>query len=484
VDFQSDVTAADLDLAAREGFVAAEHLKRYTTTGMATDQGKTSNLNALAMLSGITGKSIPETGTTTFRPPYTPVSFGLLAGRDLGERLEPIRLTPIHRWHVERGAVFENVGQWKRPWHYPLPGEDMEAAVARECVQVRTGVGVFDASTLGKIEVVGTDAAEFLERIYTNDIGTLAVGRCRYGLLCKEDGMVFDDGVVTRLTDERFFVSTTTGGAGPVLDWLEEWLQTEWSDLKVYFTSVTEQWSVIAVAGPRARDVLQRLAPQMVLDKESFPFMSMREGVVAGTPARVFRIGFSGELSYEIHVPSDQAPAVWQRVMETGRAFDITPYGTEAMHVLRAEKGFIVIGHETDGTVTPLDLGLDRMVSKNKDFIGRRSLSRADTARADRKQLVGILPEPANEVLPEGSQLVAGDLPRPRPRRNHAVPMLGHVTSSYWSANLGRSFGLALVKGGRARIGESAWAPLADKTIRVRIVEPVFWDKEGARQHA
>ena len=284
VDFQSDVTTADLALAAREGFVAVEHLKRYTTTGMATDQGKTSNVNALALLSEMTGKSIPETGVTTFRPPYTPVTFGALAGRDVGERLEPIRVTPIHRWHVGHGAHFENVGQWKRPWYYPRPGEDMASAVARECQAVRTSVGVLDASTLGKIEIVGADAAEFLDRVYTNDFKTLGVGRCRYGLMCKDDGMVFDDGVATRLAQDRFYVTTTTGGAGRVLDWLEEWLQTEWRDLKVYLTSVTEQWSVIAVAGPKAREVLRRLAPEMALDPQSFPFMSMREGVVAGTP--------------------------------------------------------------------------------------------------------------------------------------------------------------------------------------------------------
>jgi sarcosine oxidase subunit alpha len=289
---------------------------------------------------------------------------------------------------------------------------------------------------------------------------------------------------VTRLADQRFLLTTTTGGAGAVLDWLEEWLQTEWRDLKVYITSVTEQWSVIALAGPDSRALLQRLAPQATLDNESLPFMSITEGVVAGIAARVLRIGFTGELGYEMHVRSDQASAVWQVVMETGRAFGVTPYGTEAMHVLRAEKGYILIGQETDGTVTPLDLGLERMVSKNKDFIGRRSLSRADTARPDRKQLVGILPEDPGAVPDEGAQLVAGDLPRPRPQRDRPVPMLGHVTSSYWSANLGRSFGLALIRGGRARIGQWAWAPLANKIIRVRIVEPMFWDKDGVRQRA
>ncbi|HEY7761318.1 MAG TPA: sarcosine oxidase subunit alpha family protein [Burkholderiales bacterium] len=484
VDFQSDVTSEDVDLAVREGFVAAEHLKRYTTTGMATDQGKTSNLNAAAILAALTGKSIAETGTTTFRPPYTPVAFGALAGRDLGERLEPIRVTPLHRWHAEHAAVFENVGQWKRPWYYPRPGEDLHAAVARECSTVRTAVAVLDASTLGKIEVTGPDAARFLDRVYTNTFSTLGVGRCRYGLMCGEDGMVFDDGVSTRLAEDRFFMTTTTGGAARVLDWLEDLLQTEWRDLKVYLTSVTEQWSVLAVAGPRAREMVQRLAPRMPLDNASFPFLSVREGEVAGVAARVFRISFSGELSYEIHVRADDAPGVWEAVIQAGTPYGIAPYGTQAMHVLRAEKGFIVVGHETDGSVTPLDLGLGRMVSKSKDFIGRRSLARPDTSRSDRKQLVGVLPDDPREVLPEGAQLVAGELPWPRPRRNRTIPMLGHVTSSYWSASLARGFALALVKAGRSRIGQSVWVPLETGTVRARIVEPVFWDPAGVRQHA
>jgi sarcosine oxidase subunit alpha len=483
VDYQSDVTAADVALAASEGFVAVEHLKRYTTTGMATDQGKTSNLNALAMLSQITGKSIAATGTTTFRPPYTPVTFGALAGRDLGERLEPARITPMHAWHVERGAVFENVGQWKRPWYYPGRGEDMHAAVARECTAVRNAVGVLDASTLGKIEVVGADAARFLDRVYTNDIASLGVGRCRYGLMCREDGMVLDDGVVTRLAPERFFLTTTTGGAGRVLDWMEDLLQTEWPELKVYLTSVTEQWSTMALAGPSSRALLRALAPRLALDGASFPFMSMQMAFLGGVPMRVFRISFSGELGYEIAVPSDCAAGLWEAAIEAGQPLGITPYGTEAMHVLRAEKGYIIVGQETDGTVTPLDLGFERMLSKRKDFIGRRSLSRSDTSRPDRKQLVGLLPDDPREVLPEGAQLVAGELPRPRPQRDRPIPMLGHVTSSYWSANLGRGFALALVQRGRARTGQAVWVPLEQRTVRARIVEPVLWDKEGLRQH-
>ncbi len=483
VDYQSDVTLADIAQAVREGFVSVEHLKRYTTTGMATDQGKLANVNALAVLAALTGRSIEETGTTAFRPPYTPVTFGAIAGPHRGERLEPIRTTPIHAWHVEHGAAIECVGQWHRPWYYPQPGEDLHRAVSRECLAVRTALGVLDASTLGKIDVAGADAVRFLDRVYVNDVSTLGVGRCRYGLMCGEDGMVFDDGVVTRLTAERFLLTTTTTGAGRVLDWLEDLLQTEWPELRVYLTSVTEQWSVVALAGPRARALLQRLAPDLPLDRAGFPFMSVREGKVAGITARICRISFTGELSYEIHVAADHGLALWEAVTAAGRDLGITPYGTQAMHVLRAEKGYIIAGQDTDGTVTPLDLGMQPMASGNKDFIGRRSLSRSDTAREDRKQLVGLLPDDPSTVLPEGAQLVDGKAPEPRPRRDHAIPMLGHVTSSYWSPNLARGFALALVKGGRARIGESVWVPLEARMLRAQIVEPVFWDKEGRAQH-
>ncbi|MHB1218944.1 MAG: sarcosine oxidase subunit alpha family protein [Alphaproteobacteria bacterium] len=476
VDFQNDVTASDLKLAAREGFESVEHLKRYTTTGMATDQGKTSNVNALAILSQATGRAIPATGTTTFRAPYTPVAYGAMAGRDRGDRLDPIRVTPIHSWHVARGAAFEDVGQWKRPWYYPEAGEDMHAAVRREAKSVRTSLGVLDASTLGKIDVRGPDAAEFLDRVYTNGFRKLGIGRCRYGLMCRDDGMVFDDGVTTRLADDHFFMTTTTGGAARVLDWLEEWLQTEWPEMKVYLTSVTEQWATVSFAGPRAGELLRELAPALAVDEEQFPFLSMREGVVAGMPARIFRISFTGEASYEVNVPSHHGLALWQAVMAAGEKHGITPYGTEAMHVLRAEKGFIIVGQETDGTVTPLDLGMDWIVSKQKDFLGKRSFSRPDTSRADRKQLVGLLPADPAEVLPEGAQLVWDAAESP-------VRMVGHVTSSYWSPNLGRGFALALVKGGRDHHGKTILAPLAGKTVPARIVAPNFLDAEGKPLH-
>jgi sarcosine oxidase subunit alpha len=469
VDFQSDVTSRDVRLAAQEGFASVEHFKRYTTTGMSCDQGKTSNINALAILADASGRSIAETGTTTFRPPYTPVSYGVLAGRDLGGFLEPIRVTPIHDWHAAHGAAFENVGQWKRPWYY---GPTMHDAVQREARTVRKSLGVLDASTLGKIDIQGRDAAKFLDRIYTGRFSNLAIGRARYGLMCREDGMVFDDGVTTRLAQNHFHMTTTTGGAARVLDWLEEWLQTEWPELEVYCTSVTEQWATVALAGPKARELMAELAPS--LDLAAFPLMTYREAQVAGIDARVFRISFTGELSYEINVPGDQGLALWQALIDAGARHGITPYGTETMHLLRAEKGFIIVGQETDGTVTPYDLGLDWAVAKDKDFIGRRSLARPDTRRADRKQLVGLLPADSREVLPEGAQITELDVALPRGHGAKPVPMVGHVTSSYMSPNLGRSFALALVRAGRSRIGTRLFVPLEGRAAKVRIVAPVF----------
>ncbi len=476
VDLQSDVTAADILLAAREGMRSIEHVKRYTTTGMGTDQGRTSNVNALAVLSEALRRPIAETGTTTFRPPYTPVAFGLLAGRDVGEFCDPVRRTPMQRWHAANGAVFEDVAQWKRPRYYPRPGETMRQAVSRECLAVRNAVGVLDASTLGKIDIQGPDAAAFLDRVYTNRFSNLGIGRCRYGLMCQEDGMVFDDGVTTRLGDRHFLMTTTTGGAGAVLDWLEEWLQTEWTDLRVWCTSVTEQWAVVSLAGPKAREVLREVAPGLPLSREDFPFLSMREAAVAGVPARIFRVSFTGELSYEINVPWDCGMHVWTAVMRAGERHGITPYGTEAMHVLRAEKGYIIVGQETDGTVTPFDLGMGRIVSRQKDFLGRRSLARSDTARDDRKQLVGLLPADPQIVPAEGAQIVADrDAPVP-------VPMLGHVTSAYWSATLGRGFALALMKDGRRRIGETVTLADRGRFLEAQVTVPMFYDSEGARR--
>ncbi|HXZ07847.1 MAG TPA: glycine cleavage T C-terminal barrel domain-containing protein, partial [Paraburkholderia sp.] len=478
VDFQNDVSAADILLAAREGFESVEHVKRYTAMGFGTDQGKLGNINGMAILADALGKTIPETGTTTFRPNYTPVTFGTFAGRELGDLLDPIRKTCVHEWHVENGAAFEDVGNWKRPWYYPKKGEDLHAAVARECLAVRNSVGILDASTLGKIDIQGPDAAKLLNWVYTNPWSKLEVGKCRYGLMLDENGMVFDDGVTVRLADQHYMMTTTTGGAARVLTWLERWLQTEWPDMKVRLASVTDHWATFAVVGPKSRKVLQKVCSDIDFANAAFPFMTYREGTVAGVAARVMRISFSGELAYEVNVPANLGRAVWVALMAAGAEFDTTPYGTETMHVLRAEKGYIIVGQDTDGSITPHDLGMSGLVAKSKDFLGRRSLSRSDTAREGRKQFVGLLSDDASFVIPEGSQIVAG------PFQGDTAPMLGHVTSSYYSPILKRSIALAVIKGGLGKIGESVTIPLANgKQIAAKISSPVFYDNEGVRQN-
>ncbi|MEU1320603.1 sarcosine oxidase subunit alpha family protein [Streptomyces tibetensis] len=479
VDLQRDVSVADVWRSTGAGMRGVEHVKRYTSLGTANDQGKTSGVNAIGVIAEALGGSPGEIGTTAYRAPYTPVAFAALAGRERGDLLDPERTTPLHGWHVALGAEFEDVGQWKRPRYYPRPGEDMDAAVARECRAAREGVAFMDASTLGKIEIRGADAGEFLNRIYTNAFKKLKPGTARYGVMCKPDGMIFDDGVTLRLDDDRYFMTTTTGGAAGVLDWLEEWLQTEWPHLDVHCTSVTEQWSTIAVVGPRSREVVARLAPDVDLSAEAFPFMAFRETTLAcGVPARVCRISFSGELAYEINVSGWYGLAVWERVHEAGQPYGITPYGTETMHVLRAEKGYIIVGQDTDGTVTPQDAGMSWVVSKQKDFIGKRSFSRADTARADRKHLVGLLPRDRTTRLPEGTQLVAQGVSL----ETLPVPMLGHVTSSYHSPALDRPFALALVTGGRDRIGETLLAPVGEDLVPVEVADCVLYDPEGTKR--
>ena len=477
LDAQRDATVADLRRAVDAGLKSPEHVKRFTTIGTASDQGKTAGVVALGVLAELLETDIAALGPTTFRPPYTPVSFGLLAGRDRGELSDPVRMTAIHPWHIEHGAMFEDVGQWKRPWYYPRDGEEMDAAVLRECRAARGGVAVMDASTLGKIDVQGPDAALFLNRMYTGDFSKLGVGRCKYGLLCHTDGMVFDDGVTMRLAPDRFLVTTTTGNAAAVLDWFEEWLQTEWPDLRVSCTSVTEQWATVAVVGPRSRAVVAALAPGLAVDNEDFPFMAIRPAEVAGVTARVCRVSFSGELAFEVNVPSWHGLALWEAVMAAGAEHAITPYGTETMHVLRAEKGYVIVGQDTDGTVTPQDLGLEWMVAGAKgDFVGRRSHARADNLRQDRKQLVGLLPDDRADRLPEGAQLVL------EPGADVPVPMAGFVTSSYDSAALGRTFALALLEGGRRRHGATVHAALPDRTVAATVVDPVLFDPEGRRR--
>ncbi|UCE30390.1 MAG: sarcosine oxidase subunit alpha, partial [Burkholderiales bacterium] len=476
----NDVCAADLLLALREGFESIELVKRFTAMGFGNDQGKTGNINGMAIVAQALGRPIAEVGTTTFRPNYTPVSFGALAGAELGKAFDPVRTTAIHDWHVAHGARFEDVGQWKRPWYDPQPGEDMHEAVAREVLAVRRGVGMLDASTLGKIDIQGPDAVTLLDWVYCNAWGSLAVGKARYGLMMDENGMVFDDGVTVRLAGDHFLMHTTTGGAARVLAWLERWLQTEWPHLKVYLTTVTDHWATTAVAGPKSRAVLGKLCETVDFDDAAFPFMSCRDGTVAGVPARIFRVSFSGERSYEVNVPARDGLRVWRAIHDAGAEFGITPYGTETMHVLRAEKGFIIAGQDTDGSVTPVDLGMGGMVSKSKDSLGKRSLARSDTARPGRKQLVGLLTDDPGFVLPEGAQVLRGGWPAHPP-----VPMAGHVTSSYWSPTLGRSIALALVAGGRERIGERVHVALSDGRSRTAVITAAaFYDPNGERQHA
>ena len=476
VDFQNDVTAKDIKLATREGMRSIEHVKRYTTTGMATDQGKLSNMNALAIASQALDKSIPEVGLTTFRQPYTPISFGAMANHSRGDLFDPVRKTPTHAWAQSQGAIFEDVGLWKRAWFFPKAGEDMHKAVLRECKTVRETAGIFDASTLGKIEVVGPDAAEFMNLLYTNPWSKLEVGRLRYGVMLNEAGFVMDDGVVGRIADDRFHVTTTTGGAPRVMNHMEDYLQTEFPHLKVNITSTTEQWAVIAVQGPKARDIIKPLVEGIDLSNESMPHMSVKLGRICGVPTRLFRMSFTGELGFEVNVPADYGQGVWEAIWAEAQKYNACAYGTETMHVLRAEKGFIIVGQETDGTMTPDDVGLAWAIGKTKpDFVGKRSLTRPDLVKTDRKQLVGLLPLDPKTLLEEGAQIVGkANVPA-------GTPALGHVTSSYESAVLGRTFALAVVAAGRSRIGETLYVPMPGGDIAVKVTDPVFYDKEGAR---
>nr|1VRQ_A Chain A, Sarcosine oxidase alpha subunit [Corynebacterium sp. U-96]1X31_A Chain A, Sarcosine oxidase alpha subunit [Corynebacterium sp. U-96]3AD7_A Chain A, Subunit alpha of sarcosine oxidase [Corynebacterium sp. U-96]3AD8_A Chain A, SARCOSINE OXIDASE ALPHA SUBUNIT [Corynebacterium sp. U-96]3AD9_A Chain A, SARCOSINE OXIDASE ALPHA SUBUNIT [Corynebacterium sp. U-96]3ADA_A Chain A, SARCOSINE OXIDASE ALPHA SUBUNIT [Corynebacterium sp. U-96] len=480
VDLQRDQTVADVLRATGAGMQSVEHIKRYTSISTANDQGKTSGVAAIGVIAAVLGIENPaQIGTTTFRAPYTPVSFAALAGRTRGELLDPARLTAMHPWHLAHGAKFEDVGQWKRPWYYPQDGESMDEAVYRECKAVRDSVGMLDASTLGKIEIRGKDAAEFLNRMYTNGYTKLKVGMGRYGVMCKADGMIFDDGVTLRLAEDRFLMHTTTGGAADVLDWLEEWLQTEWPELDVTCTSVTEQLATVAVVGPRSRDVIAKLASSLDVSNDAFKFMAFQDVTLdSGIEARISRISFSGELAFEIAIPAWHGLQVWEDVYAAGQEFNITPYGTETMHVLRAEKGFIIVGQDTDGTVTPQDAGMEWVVSKLKDFVGKRSFSREDNVREDRKHLVSVLPVDSSLRLAEGAALVAADAVA----SEGVTPMEGWVTHAYNSPALGRTFGLALIKNGRNRIGEVLKTPVDGQLVDVQVSDLVLFDPEGSRR--
>ncbi|MEX3010282.1 sarcosine oxidase subunit alpha [Hoeflea sp. TYP-13] len=476
VDFQNDVTAKDIRLAVREGMHSIEHVKRFTTNGMASDQGKTSNIHGLAIAADALSREMPAVGLTTFRPPYTPVTFGSIVNHGRGQLFDPTRKTPMHDWEEEHGAVFEDVSQWKRAWYYPRVGEDMHAAVNRECKTVRAVAGVFDASTLGKIEVVGPDAAKFLDLMYTNGWQKLKPGRCKYGIMLREDGFIYDDGVVARIAEDRFHVTTTTGGAPRVLHHMEDYLQTEFPDLNVWLTSTSEQWAVIAVQGPKAREIIEPLVEGIDLSNEAMPHMSAREGSICGVPTRLFRVSFTGEAGYEVNVPADYGRAVWEAIWERAEPLGACAYGTETMHILRAEKGFIIVGQDTDGTVTPQDAGLSWAIAKSKpDFVGIRGLMRPDLVAEGRKQLVGLKTKDPKTVLEEGAQIVAD------PNQPVPMKMLGHVTSSYWSENCGHSIAMALVADGRAKTGETLYVPMPDRTIEVEVTGTVFFDEKGER---
>ncbi|MDA9678116.1 sarcosine oxidase subunit alpha family protein [Candidatus Pelagibacter sp.] len=478
VDYQNDATAKDIKLALREGFRSIEHVKRYTTTGMGTDQGKLGNMHALGIISETAGSKMGDLGTTTFRPPYTPLTFGTIVGRNVGEFFDIFRKTPIHNWHVDNRAEFENVGQWKRAWYYPNKNENMHQAVQRESKAARESAGILDASTLGKIDIQGTDASEFLNRVYTNAWSKLAIGKCRYGLMLNEDGMVYDDGVTTRLGENHYIMTTTTGGAANVMGKLEDYLQTEWPELDVYLTSVTDHFATISVCGPNSKKIISEVIPDLDFSDKNFSHMSFKNTKIGKINCRIMRISFTGEHSYEINVQANYGKSVWEKCMKAGKNYNITPYGTETMHLLRAEKGFIIVGQDTDATMTPIDLQMDWIISKKKyDFIGKRSLYRSDTAREDRKQLVGLLTDNPDEVLEEGAQIVADINKSP-------VNMLGHVTSSYYSPNLKKSIAFGVVRNGKNMMGQRLIIPMGKKNINVTIADPVFFDKENKRLNA
>lgn len=481
LDFQNDVTVADVELAYREGFRAAEHMKRYTTLGMATDQGKTANVNGLALMAELTARTIPETGTTTFRPPFQPIAIGALSGHHRGKEFRPVRLPPTHHWAKSQGAVFVETGQWLRAQWYPRPSEaDWLASVNREVRTIRAAVGVCDVSTLGRIDVQGPDAAALLDRLYTNTISTLAVGRARYGLMLREDGFVMDDGTISRLGEHRYYVTTTTANAAKVLQHMELCQQWLWPDLDVQLQSVTEHWAQLCVAGPNSRDVLQQVvdAPRDI-SNAAFPHLSAAAiTVLGGIPGRLFRISYSGELAFEIAVPAGYADLLVRRIMEAGRTFGITPFGTEALGVMRIEKGHVA-GNEISGQTTARDLGLGRMLSAKKDFIGRVLSQRQALMTTGRPSLVGLKPLDRGARLRAGAHLIA----------EGADPVAandqGYVTSVAFSPTLGHWIGLGLLADGPSRRGERcrAWDPVRNGDTLVEVCDPVFHDPAGERLH-
>jgi len=476
VDFQNDVYVSDIELAIREGFRSIEHVKRYTTLGMATDQGKTSNLNGLQLVSNIEKKIIPEVGHTTFRPPYTPVTIGAIVGREVGKHYRATRKSPMHLWHEKNNAVFVDAGLWLRPRYYKQGNETLQQAAIREATNVRNNVGLCDVTSLGKIDIKGKDSAEFLNRIYTNAWMKLPIGKARYGVMLREDGIVFDDGTTTRISENHFHMTTTTAQAVNVLAHLEYYLQVVWPELDVNVLSTTEQWAGAALAGPNSRNLLEKLFPNSDVSNEALPFMGYTEGDLFGVPARIFRISFSGELAYEVNVESGYGVFMWEKIIEIGKEMDIEPYGTEALSTLRIEMGHVA-GSEIDGRTIPSDLSLDGMLSKKKDFIGKRSLNRKAFVEETREKIVGVIPLDKKTMIPEGSHLVLdtnASLPNPK---------LGHISASCWSVEYNNPFSLAILKDGKKKIGEKLYAlsPLKNKSIPVEIVSSHYVDSKGER---
>jgi len=479
VDIQNDVTADDVELAWREGYRSVEHLKRYTTLGMGTDQGRTSNINGLTLMAALRGDDIPNTGVTTFRPPFTPVSFGALAGGHVGPHFRAERRTPMHDWHAANGVEFMRAGAWLRPWYYRTHGEDADTAGIHEMRQVRGNVGMVDVSTLGKIDVQGPDAAEFLNRVYVNAWLKLPVGKARYGVMLRDDGIALDDGTTSRIGEHQYFMTTTTGEAAVVMSWLEFLLETAWTDLRVQVTSVTDQWAGVAVAGPNSRRVLVDALPGADLDDETLPPMGVRDAECDdGLPVRVLRVSFSGERAYEVYTPAGYGRDLWERIMDAGRPHGIEPYGVEALGALRIEKGH-PIASELDGRTTLDDLGLGRMARTSKPFVGDVLRQRPALTAAGRRAFVGLKPVDASARLRAGSLLFSeGDAVD-----GHGI---GHVTSAAYSPTLGTHIALAFLEGGREREGEivRAVSPIHGEDVRVHVVAPVFLDPEGERIHA
>ena len=476
LDFQNDVAVSDIELAIREGYRSIEHVKRYTTLGMATDQGKTSNLNGLQLVSGIENKVVPSVGHTTFRPPYTPITIGAIVGREVGKHSKPTRKSPMHKWHENNNAVFVDAGVWLRPRYYKIGDENLFDASKREAENVRKNVGVCDVTTLGKIDVKGPDASEFLNRVYTNAWLKLPIGKARYGVMLREDGIVMDDGTTTRISEHHYHMTTTTAQAANVLSHLEYYLQVVWPDLNVNVVSTTEQWAGAAIAGPKSRKLLEKLFPNSDVSNEGLPFMGYLEGDLFGVKARIFRISFSGELAFEVNVESNFGNYMWEKIIEIGKEFNIQPYGTEALSTLRIEMGHVA-GSELDGRTIPYDTGLDGLASKKKDFIGKRSLNRKAFIADDRQRIVGLVPIDKKTSIPEGSHLVKdskGKIP---------IPKLGHVSASCWSVEHNNPFSLAILKDGKNMIGQKLYAmsPLKDKTIQVEVVSSHYVDPKGER---